>query len=173
MTNEEWIEGIGDSVINTKRLNILAEARNAEAAITSEEGDGESFELTIQAEIHSETADVVGEPLPDFSYSPEPEIQSVGPVLQDDKEKSNVAVLTEIVDATEEEEKPNVQLLVKWARSKGKAKTHTMVVREDRKRESFKKAVDVNAKNIVIIERDTDGNTDNQSQKPSNNLQVH
>ena len=77
--------------------------------------------------------------------------------IKRERGKSNADVLNEIAkEAVTEEEKGNVQMLLQWARSKSTKmpKTYTMKAKEARKMESFKKAVDVGARNIVIFEKD-------------------
>ena len=77
--------------------------------------------------------------------------------IMDEMGQSNVEVLNKIAnETTNEEEKANVQMLLQWAKSKSGTmpKTYTMKAREARKMESFKKAVDVGARNIVIFEKE-------------------
>ena len=77
--------------------------------------------------------------------------------IKKEREKSNADVLNEIAkEAVTEEERGNVQMLLQWARSKSTKmpKTYTMKAREARKMESFRKAVDVGARSIVIFEKD-------------------
>ena len=92
--------------------------------------------------------------------------------LIEDRGKTNVEVLNEIINETEnEEEKTNVKMLLQWAKSKSVKlpKTYTMKAKEARKMESFRKAVDVGSRNIVIFEKDSPGqieqNDDEKSSK--------
>ena len=92
--------------------------------------------------------------------------------LIEDRGKTNVEVLNEIINETEnEEEKTNVKMLLQWAKSKSAKlpKTYTMKAKEARKMESFRKAVDVGSRNIVIFEKDSPGqieqNDDEKSSK--------
>ena len=83
--------------------------------------------------------------------------------LIEDRGKTNVEVLNEIINETEnEEEKTNVKMLLQWAKSKSVKlpKTYTMKAKEARKMESFRKAVDVGSRNIVIFEKDSPGQID-------------
>ena len=78
--------------------------------------------------------------------------------IKEEMGQSNVEVLNKIAnETTNEDEKANVQMLLQWAKSKSEkpAKTYTMKAREARKMESFKKAVDVGARNIIIFEKET------------------
>ena len=82
---------------------------------------------------------------------------------KDELKRSNEEVLIAMAgESSNEEEKPNMQMLLAWARSKsGKGKmpkTYSMKAREARKMESFKKAVDVGVRNIVIIEKEEPDN---------------
>ena len=80
--------------------------------------------------------------------------------LIEDRGKTNVEVLNEIINETEnDEEKTNVKMLLQWAKSKSVKlpKTYTMKAKEARKMESFRKAVDIGSRNIVIFEKDDPG----------------
>ena len=88
--------------------------------------------------------------------------------LIEDRGKTNVEVLNEIINETEnEEEKTNVKMLLQWAKSKSAnvPKTYTMKAKEVRKMESFKKAVDVGSRNIVIFEKDNPGKIEQNDDK--------
>ena len=97
--------------------------------------------------------------------------------IEKERGKSNVDVLNEIAkENVTDEERGNVQMLLQWARSKSTKmpKTYTMKAREARKLESFRKAVDVGARNIVIFEKDmaVEQNQDSSADQPKKILET-
>ncbi len=80
-------------------------------------------------------------------------------VVVNERLLSNEEVLHKMVAEGEvdEEDMPNIQTLLKIAKSTRKPKTETFVIRAKKKQESFRKAVDFNSMNIVIEDKDKKG----------------
>jgi hypothetical protein len=79
-----------------------------------------------------------------------------------EKGASNVEVLEKLEGVVDEVDRADIKKLLAWARSKGgKSKTNTMVIREKKKAESFRRAVNFDAVPIIIENRNYDrtGNT--------------
>ena len=71
--------------------------------------------------------------------------------VQPEKAASNVEVLEKLENEVDnEEDKADIKKLLAWAKSSKKKKTNTMVIREKKKLDMFKKAVDVDAVPIII-----------------------
>ena len=78
--------------------------------------------------------------------------------IKDDQAASNLEVLSKLEQEVEnEEDKADIKKLLAWASKKSKSKkTTTMIVREKKREDRLKKAVDVEAKEIVIEELNSD-----------------
>ena len=78
--------------------------------------------------------------------------------IKDDQAASNLEVLNKLEQEAEtEEDKADIKKLLAWASKKSKSKkTTTMIVREKKREDRLKKAVDVEAKEIVIEELNSD-----------------
>ena len=124
-----------------------AEDAEEEEALTISDNLAKSHfpELMDQAQEVFEVTDKEGEVIEEWRAVDEPE-----------KAVSNVEALEKIEsEITDEDDKADIKRLLAWAKSSKKKKTATMVIREKKKLDMFKKAVDVDDIDIIIEESST------------------
>ena len=143
------INGIQDAEEDTHDTKNDTEVIQETAQVHQEE---EEEALTISDSLaKTHFPELLEQPQEVFEVIEEGQVVEQWYTVEPEKAASNVEVLEKLENEVDnEEDKADIKKLLAWAKSSKKKKTNTMVIREKKKLDMFKKAVDVDAVPIII-----------------------